>query len=155
MVFAAIYVVVMVAFVAAVCPGTKSGKFQRFIKEHPNVPKILMLGDIVLMGCFLFPISSETFPLDFEKAYLLVTNYGAMAWVLAVIYGAGRERWMYVAILLFTVAGMSCRYLLEYGEVSNTYNFTLFNIVSYLALIPAGTVILYHFIARSLRNQKI
>ena len=31
MVFAAIYVVVMVAFVAAVCAGTKSGKFQRLV----------------------------------------------------------------------------------------------------------------------------
>ena len=31
MVFAAIYVVVMVDFVAAVCAGTKSGKIQRLI----------------------------------------------------------------------------------------------------------------------------
>lgn len=30
------------------------------------------------------------------------------------------------------LAGMGCRYLLEFGEVSNTYNFTLSNIVSHL-----------------------
>lgn len=30
------------------------------------------------------------------------------------------------------LAGMGCRYLLEFGEVSNTFNFTLLNIASHM-----------------------
>ena len=59
---------------------------------------------------------------------------------------------VYFATLFLTAAGMGCRYLLEFGEVSNTYNFTLFNGISYLALIPAGTAMAYHWMARALKR---
>ena len=46
-----------------------------------------------------------------------------------------------------------CRYLLEFGEVSNTYNFTLFNIVSYLVIIPIGTTFAYRLMAGGLNRR--
>ncbi len=36
---------------------------------------------------------------------------------------------MAIISLAFTIIGYGCRYLLEYGEVSNTYNFTVLNTV--------------------------
>ena len=36
---------------------------------------------------------------------------------------------------LYILVGMGCRYLLEFGEVSNTYNFTAPNIIVHVLLI--------------------
>ena len=110
------------------------------------------MGYIICAGCFVFPIRSEPFPLDFSGVYLLVSSYGVIALASAGIFGPGRGRKVYITTFLLTAIGMGCRYLLEFGEVSNTYNFTLFNIVSYLALIPAGTAAAYCWIVRKMRR---
>lgn len=153
MVFAAIYIAVIVILVAIVYWGVKSGKLQHFLKAHPQIPKVLTLGYIVFAGCFVFPIRSEPFPLDFQGVYLLMAIYGVIALALAGILGPDRGRMVYIVTFLLTAVGMGCRYLLEFGEVSNTYNFTLFNIISYLAIIPIGTMIAYHWIVRRLKRR--
>ncbi|WP_417127144.1 hypothetical protein [Paraprevotella clara] len=153
MMFAAIYIAVIVSLVAVAYWGAKSGRFQHFFKAHPQIPKILILGYIVFAGCFVFPIRSEPFPLDFQGVYLLVASYGVIALALAGIWGPDKGRMVYIVTFLLTVVGMVCRYLLEFGEVSNTYNFTLFNIISYLAIIPTGTTIAYHWIVRRLKQR--
>ncbi len=110
----------------------------------PHIPKVLTLGYIISAGCFMFPIRSDPLPLDFLRVYLLVVIYGVIA--LARILGSGREWVVYMVTFVLTAVGMACRYLLEFGEESNTYNFTLFNIISYLVIIPIGTMIAYHWI---------
>jgi len=42
---------------------------------------------------------------------------------------------------------------LEFGEVSNSYNFTLFNTVLYLAVIPIYTVLAYDLLVRKLKKK--
>lgn len=156
MAFAAVYIitilVVTALFAAAVYFGVKSGRLQYFFEKHSQLPGILLMGYIIFAGCFVFPIRSEPFPLDFSGVYLLVSSYGVIALASAGIFGPGRGRKVYITTFLLTAIGMSCRYLLEFGEVSNTYNFTLFNIVSYLALIPAGTAAAYCWIVRKMRR---
>lgn len=156
MAFAAVYIitilVVTALFAAAVYFGVKSGRLQYFFEKHSQLPGILLRGYIIFAGCFVFPIRSEPFPLDFSGVYLLVSSYGVIALASAGIFGPGRGRKVYITTFLLTAIGMGCRYLLEFGEVSNTYNFTLFNIVSYLALIPAGTAAAYCWIVRKMRR---
>ena len=156
MAFAAVYIttilVVTALFAAAVYFGVKSGRLQYFFEKHSQLPGILLMGYIIFAGCFVFPIRSEPFPLDFSGVYLLVSSYGVIALASAGIFGPGREKKVYITTFLLTAIGMGCRYLLEFGEVSNTYNFTLFNIVSYLALIPAGTAAAYCWIVRKMRR---
>lgn len=156
MAFAAVYIitilVVTALFAAAVYFGVKSGRLQYFFEKHSQMPGILLMGYIIFAGCFVFPIRSEPFPLDFSGVYLLVSSYGVIALASAGIFGPGRGRKVYITTFLLTAIGMGCRYLLEFGEVSNTYNFTLFNIVSYLALIPAGTAAAYCWIVRKMRR---
>lgn len=65
-----------------------------------------------------------------------------------------KEKFVYTVSFALTVLGMVCRYVLEYGEVSNTMNFTQFNIVSYLVVIPIFTVVVYHIIIRYLMIKK-
>ena len=156
MAFAAVYIitilVVTALFAAAVYFGVKSGRLQYFFEKHSQLPGILLMGYIIFAGCFVFPIRSEPFPLDFSGVYLLVSSYGVIALASAGIFGPGRGRKVYITTFLLTAIGMGCRYLLEFGEVSNTYNFTLFNIVSYLALIPAVTAAAYCWIVRKMRR---
>lgn len=45
--------------------------------------------------------------------------------------------WLWIFILNFgiTILGMLARYFLEYGEVSNTYNFTLKNVMIHMVIM--------------------
>lgn len=88
--FAAICIAVFVLLMAIVYLGAKSGKLQHFFKVHPWIPKILVLGYIVFAGCFMFPIRSEPFPLDFQGVYLLAASHGVIALAFAGIWGAGQ-----------------------------------------------------------------
>lgn len=61
------------------------------------------------------------------------------------MYGREKEKVMYLITLGFTIVGIISRYILEYGEVSNTYNFTVLNVIAYIVTIPVFTVIAYHY----------
>ncbi len=152
MVFAVIYIISFLIFAGIVCLGVKSGRLQKLSAVHSSLPRALLLGYIIFAGCFVFPIRSEPFPLDFSGLHVLVSSYGVIALASAGIFGPDRGKKVYITTFLLTAVGMGCRYLLEFGEVSNIYNFTLFNIVSYLALIPAGTATAYHWIVRALKR---
>lgn len=125
-----------------------------FFIHHPVIVKSLLLFYIAFAGCFTFPIRSQPFPLDFTKAYLLVCSYGIIGLGFAGLYGEAKERTVYPLTLLMTILGMVCRYVLEYGEASNVYNFTLLNILSYIILIPAFTVGAYHYIVKYLISAR-
>lgn len=125
-----------------------------FLKKHPVFVKAFVLGYVVFTGCFVFPISSERFPLTFMDIYLLVISYGVIALSFSALYGPQKEKTVYILSFLLTALGLLCRYLLEYGEVSNTYNFTPINIISYLVLIPLGVTVFYHFIIKMLISNK-
>ncbi len=77
---------------------------------------------------------------------LLITacNLGNL---LACLYGRGKLAAVYLRLLAFTALGLACRFLLEYGEVSNIYNFTPINTVIFLLLFPLGTAAAYLFFA--------
>ena len=99
----------------------------------------------VFLTCFSFPLWSERFPLKWHDVITFVSTYGIIAAGLYGVYGEDRGLSLYPRMLLFTVVGMICRYFLEFGEVSNTYNFTLFNIVVYLFVVPVFTLLAYEF----------
>ena len=125
-----------------------------FLRGNTTLIKVFLLSYVVFAGCFVFPIRSEPFPLDFTKLYLLIASYGAIGLGFAGVYEAEKGKTVYSRVLFLTVLGMICRYILEYGETSNTYNFTIRNIISYLAIIPAFTAIGYHYIAKNIIVKK-
>ena len=64
--------------------------------------------------------------------------------------GAVRERDVFFRVLAAAAAGLLVRYLLEYGEVSNTRNFTAENVLFFLLTVPAGMTAAYHFLVKFL-----
>ena len=125
-------------------------RFRLYFKNHQKIARAFMLLYIIFVGCFVFPFGNEVFPFDFMKAYLVIVSYGVIGLGFTGLYGINQEKFVYIASLILTGLGMICRYILEYGEISNAMNFTLFNIVSYIVVIPFFIVIAYHFIARYL-----
>lgn len=133
--------------------GMNAPSIRRWLDRRPRFARGFLMAYIAFAGCFTFPIASEPFPLDFTKAYLLLASYGVIGLAFAGLCGPGRTRLVYPSVLLFTALGMACRYLLEYGEVSNTYNFTAVNIIAYLTIIPVYTVIAYLGIVAFLKSR--
>ena len=128
-------------------------KLRLYLDNHPKVAKKIILGYIIFAGCFIFPFANERSPFDFDKAYLVIASYGIIGLGFAGIYGINKEKFVYIASFILTGFGMICRYFLEYGEVSNTVNFTLFNIISYLLVTPILTLISYQFIIKYLLKK--
>lgn len=128
-------------------------KLRLYLDNHPKVAKKIILGYIIFAGCFIFPFANERSPFDFDKAYLVIASYGIIGLGFAGIYGINIEKFVYIASFILTGFGMICRYFLEYGEVSNTVNFTLFNIISYLLVTPILTLISYQFIIKYLLKK--
>lgn len=123
-------------------------KLSLYLEDHLKATKILVSVYIIFAGCVIFPFGKERVPFDFMKAYLVIASYVIIGSGFARIYGINKGKFVYIASLILTGLGMIFRYLLEYGEVSNTMNFTPFNIISYLVIIPIFIVITYHFIIK-------
>ncbi|MBQ3568172.1 MAG: hypothetical protein IJA25_04500 [Anaerotignum sp.] len=103
----------------------------------------------IFLTCFSFPLWSERSPLKWHDVFTFVSTYGILVAGLYGVYGEDRGPSLYPRMVLFTVIGMVCRYYLEFGEVSNTYNFTLLNIAAYLFIVPVFTLLAYEFVDRS------
>lgn len=148
-------VVLLIVVVSCFFIGRRTAKNSNsYLRKHPTLAKVILLAYIVFAGCFVFPISSEPFPIDFMKVYLIVASYGMIGLGFAGLYGVAKEKWVYLITFSLTILGMIFRYVLEYGEVSNNYNFTMLNVVSYIAIIPMFTVIIYHYNLKYLSKKK-
>ena len=53
---------------------------------------------------------------------------------------------------LYILVGMGCRYLLEFGEVSNTYNFTVPNMIVHVLLINILCLACWYLVAKMPRK---
>lgn len=91
---------------------------------------------LIFFGCFAFPVY------NFSKDAPQISRWFNVFTALVAYYEIGliqgilfesKEHVKCIGItLVMTVVGFLCRYLLEFGEVSNTYNFILPNIVLHL-----------------------
>lgn len=113
-----------------------------------------ILSYIVFAAAVSFPICDRYGEISGSKAYMLICEYGLIAWMFAKLYGRKKNRLVYLSTVALTIGGMSIRYLVEYGEVSNIYGFTFHNIVAYIVYIPVCTMGMYYYISRYLAREK-
>lgn len=118
-----------------------------------DILRRMLWGFWIFLTCFNFPLWSEKFPLKWSDILTFVSTFGILAVGLYGVYGEDRGPFLYPRMLLCTMIGMLCCYFLEFGEVSNTYNFTLLNIVVYLFVVPVYTLLVYEFCDK--RNIKL
>lgn len=107
---------------------------------------VLVFGLVVFMNCFGFPFYNlnKGWPLSITIMHALSTPAFAVftGGSLAALFP--RKPLGFIVLLSFalTCMGLVCRFFLEFGEVSNTYNFTLPNLALHMFVftgVSSGT----------------
>ena len=115
------------------------------MKDISNKKRIALIVintilSVVVYGC-VFPILNFSFTKPEVPIVIVLLNVVVFYFISDGIGTAVPKlfpQWTLLKIAFYnfavSVAGMIARYLLEFGEISNTYNFTVFNIVFYLLM---------------------
>ena len=131
--------------------GTAVGFLAGWAKKNHRIDIMKKLIWIfwIFITCCNFPLWNGHFPPQWSEIFTFVSTYGVIAAGLYGVYGEDQGPVIYPRLVLFTILGMLCRYFLELGEVSNTYNFTLIHIIIYLFAVPVFTLLSYEFVDRA------
>lgn len=110
-------------------------------QAHKKLALGLTLGLAVFFNCFGFPVYNwnKAWPLTITAMYIVLLPCCAVfiGGSLASLIPEKSLGTVLFLTAILTCAGLGCRFLLEFGEVSNTYNFTLPNILFHL-LVSVG-----------------
>lgn len=127
-------------------------KLRKYVQAHKGVALVIIIGYIVFFGACVFPFSNELFPFEVQKGFMVIFVYGMIGYLFSTVLKDGQSIKVLGLTALFTVIGMGGRYLLEYGEVSNTMNFTPLNIALFIVIIPLYTVLVYWFMDKVIKK---
>lgn len=120
--------------------------------QRQKVARLLALGIIVLINCCGFPLynlnRSWTFMITAVNLSTVLCCAVMAGGFFAALFPARGGVFVLLATLALTFAGLGCRYLLEFGEVSNTYNFTLPNLLLHITAFAGITWLAWFFAAR-------
>lgn len=114
-------------------------RYYEIVQQNKKLSKIVFWGFSVFLGCFAFPIfnftHSELTSLKILSIAINLFGYYEIGSLGALLYDGYSKLDMVNTSLVYVCLGMAARFLLEFGEVSNTYNFTLPNIVFHMAFV--------------------
>lgn len=118
-------------------------RLRAFIQKHKIISYTLGLGAIVFFNCFGFPILNlnKEWPLMLTTTKIYVV-LGSTLFSGGILAGLFPKKKLIFIILVTSIAvglGLLCRYLLEFGEMSNFYNFTLPNTLLHVGIFLALT----------------
>ena len=112
---------------------------QTNIRKHKKLFGVLGLVLIVCVECCVFPVGNLPLGGDMTIDLInLATAIGISKCIGEIethIFQKASGLLIFVLNFGITILGMIARYFLEYGEVSNTYNFTLKNIVMHIVIM--------------------
>ena len=110
-----------------------------FVKRHRKLFVTITLVFFVFFGGATFPIYnlnkewSTTLTLSILVSAI---GYSGMLGVTEIALFPKAKLYHIIPLNLgLTLLSMGCRYLLEYGEVSNTYNFTVSNMILHVVVV--------------------
>lgn len=114
-------------------------KLKKFVYEHKKQAIIVGFLFIILIQCCVFPAINRTHNVSYTIA---LVNFMAAIGICKCTGDLEAEFlpngvWGQVLLLnlVLSILGMAARYFLEYGEVSNTYNFTFRNILLHIVMM--------------------
>lgn len=115
------------------------------INRHKKLWIVGMFGAIVFFSCCIFPLSKYAGgdSIAWLNLAMFIVSFVYMGAIMPYFnLFAGKLGLNLLCALVAIVGGLLCRYLLEFGEISNVYNFTLGNIAFFvlgaLLLVVAG-----------------
>lgn len=108
----------------------------KLVSDHKKGFAVFVALFTVFIGCFGFPIYnfSPNAPQisRWINVFVCIAAYYEIGNIQAALYKSKQWRKASAHILLMTLLGLLCRCLLEFGEVSNSYNFILPNVLLHL-----------------------
>ena len=113
-------------------------KLENWFRSHRRIAAASMFLFFVILACSSFPIYNLTkqfsTTLTFTNVFVSVSIYAYLGAFMTRLRPRARIGEIFLIHLAIVLGGMLCRFLLEFGEVSNTYNFTLPNIALHLTV---------------------
>ena len=126
--------------------------------QRQKVARLLALGIIVLINCCGFPLynlnRSWTFMITAVNLSMVLCCAVMAGGFFAALFPARGGVFVLLVTLALTFAGLGCRYLLEFGEVSNTYNFTLPNVLFHAAVFLGVFSLAWHRAVKRVRGKE-
>jgi len=120
----------------------KQNKLYTLLQSHRKIGITLFWVVAIFFGCFCFPFINFTKILsDTQKQisiinlFLCLVAYAEVGLLSGYIFDKKKIGIVLVINVAHIITGMICRYFLEFGEVSNIYNFTLPNIAIHIVAI--------------------
>ena len=115
------------------------------ILEHRKLFLIIDNIFLIFIGCFAFPVynfSNEAPEISrWINVFVALTAYYEIGLVQGVLFESkGLGKSIYTTLSM-TLLGLLCRFYLEYGEVSNTWNFIWPNITLHLFVAVVVTLL--------------
>lgn len=113
------------------------------LKSHRAgiIAGILCFTALVNAGCFPLVPLNPNYPAELGTGMRLIVIVTALVFHKAIgtLEAVILPKWPAMLIggfnAAFVLCGLACRYLVEFGEVSNTYNFTIANVVFQVAVL--------------------
>ena len=112
-------------------------KLQAFFARHKPFAAVFLFLSFAIFGGCIFPVYNLTRPESnfspWIHLYLAASLFAAWGNLATAMVPKATLLAVLALNLGVTLGGMGLRYLLEWGEVSNTYNFTLPNSLLHIA----------------------
>ena len=130
--------------------GGAAGFFAARAKKNEKRTWIkgMLWGFMAFFSCFNFPLFSDVSPMKLINMIIFIIAYQTIGKAAAYYYDKLQRNKVYLLSVSMVILGMVCRYLLEYGEISNVYNFTPENVIFYGIMAPLLVIVNYHLYHR-------
>ncbi|MBR3996086.1 MAG: hypothetical protein IKI97_12500 [Clostridia bacterium] len=120
----------------------KYNKLHTILQSYKKTGLTLFWVIAIFFGCFCFPLVNFTKILsDTQKQistinlFICLLAYAEVGLFSGCLFEKKKISVVLLSNVAHIIAGMICRFFLEFGEVSNTYNFTLPNIAVHIVVI--------------------
>ena len=120
----------------------KENRLYTFLHTHRKIGIALFGVIAIFFGCFCFPFVNLTKVLSDAQKQISIINlftcliaYTEVGLLSGYLFDKKKIGVVLLINVVHIIVGMICRYFLEFGEVSNTYNFTLPNVAIHIVAI--------------------
>ena len=120
----------------------KENRLYTLLQIHRKIGIALFWVIAIFFGCFCFPfvnltkiISDTQKQISIINLFICLVAYAEVGLLSGYLFDKKKIGVVLLVNVAHIIAGMICRYFLEFGEVSNIYNFTFANIAIHIVVI--------------------
>ena len=139
----------------------KQNRLYALLQSHRKTGITLFWIIAIFFGCFCFPFVNITKVLSDAQKQISVINlftcliaYAEVGLLSGYLFDKKKISVVLLINVSHIIVGMICRYFLEFGEVSNTYNFTLPNIAILIVAISCICICGYLHAKKQIEENK-